>query len=143
MSKFVAIPIEMIAAPNYYAVLKPAAWTIYHSNAVTLWLRLEINDSVGQRPYTPASGSSLKVEFQRADLYTTDSQRLLTSTPQTIEKTANMSSDNRSLMSVALTASDTEKVVGGTVRFTLTEGTQVSTWVFNYAVKKEKTEAGF
>lgn len=143
MSKFIAIPIEMISAPNYYAVLKPAHWTVMHSNAITLWFRLEISDSVGQRPYIPSSGSIMKVEFQRADLYGTDSQRLLTSTAQSIEKTANMNSDNRSLMSVNITASDSEKIVGGTVKFTLTEGSQTSTWVFNYAIKKEKTEAGF
>lgn len=140
---FKIIPLDMISAPNTYAPLADGLWVLNSSNAQTLWFRIDVVDSLGQRPYVTASGSTLKLTFQRADLLSLSNQGNLINTPQNVEKIGAANSLNRSIYSVSMTSQDVQKAVSGTVKFELTEGSTVNTWVQNWMVKKTSTSPGF
>lgn len=139
-------PVEMISSPNYYAPLPDNRWIIKNSDAQTLWFQLFISDSLGDRPYTPSSSDTFKIEFLRADNFQSDTVlRTLQSTSRTIEKVASMNSSNRSLMSITLTSADVSTILSGSVRLTFTDSanTRTCTWSANYIIKKELTDPGF
>ena len=133
----------MINDPNVFAVLPDDRWVITSPNAQTLWMSLEQEDSLGQRRYVPAVGATLDVIFQRRDAMTQSGGRLkLTNTPQTVTKTATVSPNDGSQYSFNLTNSDIEAILGGTVKFKLTEGANTTEWVQNWALKKNLTTSG-
>jgi hypothetical protein len=137
-------PIEMIQDPNYYSIIEDNQWVITSNNAVDLWGRLIMSDSLGDRPYITNTMDQLKVEFLRSDKFATNVNKL-TNTPQTIEKVCTPSTVNRSLFKISLTATDAKNILSGSIRFNLliASSSKTYTWVFNYAIKKELTDAGF
>jgi len=140
---FTAIPIEMMTAPNYWAPLADNRWVITEPSATDLWFNLQISDALGSRPYVPSS-ATLQVTFQRSDLLATSGdRRSLTSTSRSIVKAATADVDNASLWKIALSASDIEIVVSGTVKFALLEGTIMTTWLQNWVLQKQLTDPGF
>lgn len=143
---FTIAPISMISSPNNYTVLKDARWSIVSPNAQDLWGQLQVSDALGLRRYVPASGSTLSVVFQRGDLVSTSStiryDRLDTTT-RSVTKNATLDSNDRSLIKIAMNTADIQGVMSGTVKFTLTEGAVVTTWVQNWALMKSLTDPGF
>ena len=135
----------MISAPNFYSALLDQRWQITDPNAQTLWLQLSIDDNMGFRRYVPAAGSLLSVIFQRADAFALGGApyNRLQSESRTITKTASANSDDRSLWSISLTTADVMGIIGGTVKFTLTESGAETTFVQNYFLKKNLTDPGF
>ena len=143
MPNFQAIPLDMISAPNYYAVAKNNRWEIISPNATTLWFDLSIIDSLGQRPYSVGNSAVLQVIFMRADKQTIVQYNTLTATPQTVTKTASVNSSNKSLFSVSMSSQDIQIVVSGTVKFTLVDGSVNETWNQNWMLQKTLTSPGF
>ncbi len=140
----VATPIEMISDPNFYSIIEDGYWTLIGSNAQTLWLRVDIKDSLGQRPYMISNTDTLKVEFLRADQFSTPNNRSrLQSTAKSVEKPCLASATNRSLYKIILTSNDVGAIMSGSARFTITSGGSSNTWVMNYAVVKKLTDPGF
>jgi len=135
----------MITAPNFYSELPDDRWEIIDPNTQTLWLQLNVDDSLGLRRYVPASGSSISVIFQRADAFALSGVKLnrLQSETRTITKTATANADDRSLWSISMTAQDVSGVVSGTVKFSITESAVTQVWLQNYFVKKNLTDPGF
>ena len=140
-----AAPIQIISAPNYYKPIKDNRWELINPNQQTLSFQLSISDELGFRRFIPASGSSITVEFQRADSFQVNvlSNSRLQSETRTVSKSATVNSDDRSLWSISLTTADVQGVVSGTVKFTLTQSGVATTWVQNYFLKKNLTNAGF
>lgn len=138
-------PINMISAPNTFSVLSSGRWEITDPNAQELWLQINTDDQLGFRRYIPAAGATLSVLFQRADSFSVDGVRLsrLQANSQSVTKTATADTNDRSLWKISLTPQDTQTILSGTVKFALTEGTTTTTWVQNYFLKKNLTEAGF
>lgn len=138
-------PINMICAPNSWAPLGVSYWTVTGGIATELWGVLQIQDSLGTRPYVAASGATLQAVFQRGDLIGVSPKGIPpTTTPNelTVSKVMIFDSQNRSLVRIPLTAQDATNVISGTVIFTLTEGANVNKWVANWAIKKLNTTAG-
>jgi hypothetical protein len=133
-----AQPIDMINSPNVYKEMD--SWHITDGNTKTLWLQLVTNDSLGKRRYIPSAGSSLHVIFDRRPDLQSQQRGKLQQTVRTIDKIATLSND---MYYVALTVADSVAILSGTVRFTLTEGGQTKTWVQNWLLTKELTEAGY
>jgi hypothetical protein len=132
------IPVNMVAAPNSWAPTKDTFWSVTDAIAVDLWGLLTISDTLGIRPYVPIAGSVLSAVFQRGDyIGSTNSQNL------TVNKTAVMNSDFRSLVKIPITSDEATKIISGTVVFTLAEGSSVKKWGQNWSVKKLNTSAGF
>ena len=142
---FIATPIEMISAPNFFSVLKDNRWLVTDPNAQTLWFQLEIIDSLGQRRYVPSVGSTLSVIFQRADEFSTDgsSRGRLQNQVRTVTKVATANVSDASLFSIALTTTDITGIVSGSVKFTFTEAAVPTTWVQNFFIRKSLTAPGF
>lgn len=142
---FKAVPIDMISAPNFYSVLPSNRWEIVSPNAQSLWFQLYIVDGLGSRPYVPASGSSMTVTFQRADLIslTNTPPPTLTNTSKNVVKTAIIDPNNRSLMRIDMTSQNIQDIVSGTAKFVLTEGATSTTFLANWSVFKKLTDPGF
>lgn len=126
--------VNMVSEPNYF-FLQPN-WSIVGGNATTLWLQLQISDELGTRRYVPQAGATLQVQFPRAR----STSNLEVS--QTISKAGAVNTDDRSLWKITLTSSDTQGIISGTVKFTLTEGSSSQTFVQNYFIKRTLTGAG-
>lgn len=142
---FKSVPLDMISAPNFWAPAKNNRWELIDPNAVTLWFRLNIVDSLGERSYVTASGAAMTVIFQRADLIQVDRSIIpqkLTNTAQSVTKTASVHATDKSLFSFTLTAQDVQNIVSGTVKFTLVESGVTTTWVQNYLLQKSLTSPG-
>jgi hypothetical protein len=142
---FIATPIEMISAPNFFSELKDNRWMVTDPNAQTLWFQLEIIDNLGQRRYIPAGGSTMSVVFQRADEFSTDNSTRgrLQNQVRTVTKAATANVSDASLFSISLTTADITGIVSGTVKFTLTEAAVPTTWVQNFFIRKSLTAPGF
>lgn len=140
---FKVVPIDMFAAPNAWAPIKDGVWTITDPNATTLWLGLNVVDSLGQRPYASAVGATLTVVFRRADLVEQDAQRRLARTTQDLTKSFTFNAQNRAVASVALTLQDVGIITSGAGFFTLVEGGTTTKWVQDWLVKKQLTSPGF
>lgn len=142
---YVAKPIQVISAPNYYKELSDGRWEIIDPNTQTLSFQVCIDDELGLRRFIPAAGSTFSVIFQR--LATFETQTLLRGglkyEDNTVTKTATVNSDDRSLWTITLTQADVQAIRSGTVKFVLTQSSVDSTWVQNYFIKKNLTEAGF
>lgn len=142
--KFYWTPLEVLSAPNDFTEIKQ--WNVTAGTAETLWLRLMIHDSYGDRRYIPPAGSgptitTVKVTFQRAR------QSVLGSvdTSQTFEVSATVNTDDRSMWSFSLTAAQMNMLISGTVKVTLTiGGTSGTVYTMNkaYAIKKTLTDSG-
>ncbi len=141
---FLSIPLDMISAPNYYAPAANGMWVLTNPNQQTLWFSLTLNDSLGQRPYTPGNGATLNLTFQRADLINLSpiNNGTLINTIQTLVKPATAFTANRTLWSVSLNAQDINTALSGTVKFTLTDSGNVTTWLQNWLIKKMQTDPG-
>ena len=137
-----AIPLDMIAPPNYYAPLADGRWVITSPNAVTLWFGLQIEDSLGARRYMVATGATMTVTFQRADQFTS-SQSILTQTAQSVTLTATVNANDRSLFSMNLTTQNIQTLVSGTVKCRLVEAGVDTTWLQDYGISKKLTNPGF
>lgn len=138
---FKALPLDMISVPNYYGLSKDGMWVVTNQNQQTLWMALEISDSLGDRPYVPANGATLTWTFQRADLLSVNMGSLV-NTNQTLIKNATPNAANRSLWSVALTQLDSQVALSGTIKFTLLESGVPTVWLQNWVVKKLMTDPG-
>lgn len=140
------LPLDMALAPNFWAPTQDGVWTIVSPNATTLWGLLQVVDSMGVRRYLPAAGSTLQVTFLRADLIASN-QGLLSNTAQSINKTGAPFSGggvaDGSLFSFALSTTDVQNILGGTAQFALTEGANTTTWMQNFAIRKQQTDPGF
>lgn len=142
---FKAVPIEMISAPNFYSVLPNSRWEVTSPNAQALWFQLYVVDGMGSRPYVPATGSTMTVTFQRADLITLSGgpPTSLVNTGRNVVKTALIDSNNRSLMKLDMTTQNIQDIVSGTIKCVLTEGSTSTTFLSNWAVYKKLTDPGF
>ena len=141
---FLIAPIQMVSAPNYWAELGGSRWEIVGPNAVDLWFRIDIVDTLGHRSYTTAPGALLSVTFQRSNsIAISTDMKQLSYTDRTVYKNALIDSNNRSLAKISLTTADVSGVVSGTVKFELTEGIAKSCWVQNWMLIKKPTDAGF
>lgn len=144
--QFNIVPLDMALAPNIWAPTRDGAWTLTGPNAQTIWGLLEIIDALGPRRYLPATGSSLTVQFLRADLIASN-QGLLGNTPQSVTKPgipfSGSGVTDGSLFSFVLSSTDVTAILGGTAQFTLTEGASVTTWMQNFAIRKLQTDPGF
>lgn len=141
----IVTPLNVIQAPNSWAPLGVSYWTVTGSVAADLWGLLQIDDSLGRRPYIAAAGASMQAVFQRGDLIGVSPAGIPpTTTPNqyTVTKNIVFDSQNRALIKIPLTSQDAANVISGTVVFTLTEGATVNKWVANWAVKKLNTTAG-
>jgi len=139
---FIAQPLDVISAPNFFAPQE--SWKITVPNAVTLWFQLIISDSLGERRYIAASGSALSVIFQRADLISNSvSFGVPTNTAQSITKIAAFNTSDRSMLSFALTADESTKILSGTVKFQLVESGTTTVWVQNHLISRQLTSPGF
>lgn len=139
---FFAQPIEVITAPNFFSPI--GNWTVTVPNPVTLWFTLMISDNLGDRRYMAAAGATLSVIFQRADLITnTVSSGIPSNTAQSITKTASFHANDRSLLSFALTADETTKILSGTVKFQMIENAVTNVWVQNHLISRKLTSPGF
>jgi len=127
----------LVLAPNSWAPTGQSYWIITAGVACELAALLTIQDSLGTRPYTPASGATLQAVFQRGDSIGGNTTTL------TVTKTAAIDVNNRSLSKISISAADADKIISGTIVWTLTEGTAVNRWTQNWAVKKLNTTAGF
>jgi len=139
---FKVIPIDMISAPNFWAPLPEPRWTVYEPNASTLWMQLMIDDSLGERRYIAAGGAALTVTFQKADSLAS-TQGKLVYTPQSIDALGAFNANDRSLVSITLTADQVKTLVSGTVKFKLLEGVTNTTWVQNHCITKKSASPGF
>lgn len=142
---FSAIPIDMISEPNVFAPLPNSEWVLTNPNAQSLWFTLSKSDTLSTRRYIPTAGSSLVVIFQRRDDVQINGIRRnrLESTSQSVTKTAVVSTDDKSMYKIDLTTTDVQTILSGTVKFTLTEDSADNTWVQNWAIRKNLTDAGF
>jgi hypothetical protein len=138
-----AVPLDVISAPNFYSPLSGGRWELTGDNAVTIWFQLMIEDSLGSRRYIAASGSGMQLVFKRSDLVSLGNLNKLTQTPRNVTKTATKNSNDASLYSCNLAQSDVQGIVSGAIQFTLTEGSTVTTWLQDFAVRKTLTSAGF
>jgi hypothetical protein len=137
-------PVDMLSTPNDFTEV--AQWHVTAGTAETLWLRLKVSDSLGDRRYIPAAGSgptltTLKVTFMRARNSTLGA----VDTAQTFEVSATALSDDRSLWSFPLTAAQVNLLTSGTVKVTLTVGGASGTvYTMNkgFAIKKTLTSSG-
>jgi hypothetical protein len=141
MATYIAVPLDMIQAPNNFAVLESGMFSVIQPNATTLWFILQVSDSLGQRRYIPPTGSVLTVQFMRANQFTGSFQQP-TEVVQTVSKTATAHADDKSLFSVALTSQDVSTIKSGTVKFSLLSGGVTTAWHQNYALKKTLTDPG-
>lgn len=143
-----AIPISLVGDHNYYSPLPNGAWVITDPSQTTLSFRLDIDDSLGQRPYVASAGSLISVIFQRAanitlSQVTASSFSAQQTESQTVTKNATANSSNPSIWSISLTSQDVEAILSGTVKFSLTESSIAKTWLQNWAVEKKLTSKGF
>jgi hypothetical protein len=145
MATFKVVPIDMISAPNYWAPLTEARWTITDPNAVTLSLQLEISDSLGERRYILATGGTLTAIFQRADAYSSSNSPAgsLVQTSQTISISCVVNANDRSLFTLPMTQQQVQGVVSGTVKFSMVESGVTTIWNQNYLLVKKLTGPGF
>lgn len=135
--KLSLIPINVVSAPNYWAPLGVNYWEVTGGVSKDIWGSLQVEDTLGTRPYIPISGAQLQAVFQRGDHIGGNTTTL------TVTKIAALDTSNRSLAKIALTAQDATSIISGTIVFTLTEGSIQYKWVQNWAVKKLNTSAGF
>jgi len=143
MSTFTAQPVDMISVPNYYAQINNG-WTLVSPNQTTLWFLLEINDSLGIRPYFAAPLSLLQLTFQRQDLLSINvTSPSLTQTVQTITKTATVNAQNPSLWNITLLSQDIQNIRSGTILFSLTESSIQTQWAQPWMVARKLTDPGY
>jgi hypothetical protein len=142
MVMFKIQPIEMIKESNYYSNIDQ--FVIPATGTCKLWFQLRIVDSLGERPYISASNDLLKLEFLRITKLSLDSGKLYGDS-QTIEKTANPNTSNRSIFSVDLTSDNVVTIRSGSVRFYYKETTPniEYKWVENYIARKDVIDPGF
>ena len=147
MANFKVQPIEVIAAPNFYAPLVDNRWEITNPNAQTLWFQLQISDSLGTRRYMLASGGTLEVTFQRSDLIAagglTGFPSQITNTARSVIKTAVPHANDRSLFSIAMTTQDIQGIVTGSTKYKMVESGVETVWLFDWSVRKKLTNPGF
>ena len=138
------VPLDMISAPNFYSPIHGGVWTITSPNATTLWLQLQIVDSLGERRFISGAGAVLQATFQRADLFGQAGTQLtqFTQTPRSITKTAVAHVSDKSIFNIALTSQDVQGLTGQTVKFSYVDGAINEVWVQNWAVSKKTTDAG-
>lgn len=137
-------PLNMIQAPNYYSeIAEGKGFNIIDNNSTTIWFALKISDDLGNRRFIPATGSVLQVEFPRMPIHTTTTASTTpTKTPQSVIKNATQDANDKALYKIDLSATETQTIRAGTVKVTLTQGANVSTWVENYIVQKTLTKPG-
>jgi hypothetical protein len=135
---FKVVPINMVLAPNHWVPSKDAFWTVTGGQAIDLWGELVISDSLGDRPYVPASGASLTATFQRGDFIGSTTNKMLT-----VTKPCQLDTSFRALFKIQVSAQDATNIISGTVIFDLTEGGSSSRWTASWLVKKLNTSAGF
>jgi hypothetical protein len=137
-----AVPIDMISAPNFYAEFGDGMWVIAGTSAVTLWLQLNIVDALGERRFITGNSAVLQAIFQRSDLFAQQNNQL-TQTPRSLTKTATAHAQDKSLFSIALTSQDVQTIVGGSIKFTLTDTSINDTWIQDWIVQKKLIDPGF
>jgi hypothetical protein len=139
---FVAVPIKMISSPNEYANLNDNQWVVTQGAAATLWFQLYVQDELGTRRYIVPSGGTIQVVFPRAD---SSAQANTTGnvvvTSQSVTKAVTLDVSDRSMGNFAISAADADKIISGTVKFSLTVGSVVNAWLQNWAVKKVTAQA--
>lgn len=142
---FKAVPIDLVSEPNVWQTLPNSRWVLTNPNAQTIAFILHAVDALGERRYVPTSPFTMQVIFQRRDKVSIDGVRrnVLTSEEQTVTKTATVSSFDDSMFKVALTTSDVDTILPGTVKFYLSEPTKTTVWLQNWALEKKMTNPGF
>lgn len=131
---FEIVAIDMIDSPN---IFQESKWETTPSIASRLYFQLRIKDSLGSRRYIPATGSSVKIDFQRAR-----SLSPLNPVVQTIQKTAVSLPEDRSMFYIDLTSTDTQAIISGTVKVTFVESGVTTIFIHNYFVTRKPVGPG-
>jgi len=129
-------PIEYFGNVNDF---KPAsAWEVVHNSTLRIYFVLTKVDSLGTRRYIPSTGTAVSLNFLRSRPATTGS------TAQTIAKTAvALSSDDKSMYYVDLTAADSTAIISGGVQLVITTGSNAQNYNLPYLVKKIIATPGY
>lgn len=135
------LALDMFQAPNNYAPTPGGTFNLTEPNAQTLWFQLQVSDSLGVRRFIPPNGTSLTLEFQRANKFV-GTNRAPQESAQTVLKTATPNTDDRSLFSVALTTQDVTQIRSGTLKVNITTAGVTTSFVDNFAVRKKLTDPG-
>lgn len=136
-----SVPIYVVAAPNDFTTLKDNTWVVTAGKADTLWLQLRKVDVLGERRFIIPTGATLQVIFPRAESVQHTTPGVINVTSQSIVKTATPHAEDRSMFSFNITSQEASSIIGGSVKFTLTVGSVVSTWLQNYTVRKQSADA--
>jgi hypothetical protein len=131
---FQAKAIDMVDSPNFF---KESLWETTPGNSTRLYFQLQIVDAMGERRYIPASGATMKAEFQRAR-----SLSAMNPVSQSIQKNAIAIPEDKSMFYIDLNTADTQAIISGTVRFTLVESGVTTVFVQNYFVTRKPVTAG-
>lgn len=127
-------PVEIFSINDFQII---GEWNIADGTATTISFILTKTDSLGERRYVPATGSTVQLSFLRARAATSNSTAL------TITKTGIAKSEDRSMYDVALTAADTENIISGGVKLTINEGGSTTSVNVPYVIKKSYADPGF
>lgn len=88
----------------------------------TKTLQLKLFDEEQEIRYTPETGTTMDVTFN--------------TTTGTLVKSGVLNTDDRSMVSVALDASDTNSMIGGSFTFTLTKGADIKKGIVKNGIRK-------
>lgn len=143
-----AAPIQLINSPNFFSQL--VQWEIVGGNSASLCFQIQINDNLPTRRWMPALGASIAVKFMRArqalQLGTLNNPGNVPNPAlpldQSVTKTAVQDPNDRSLWTIALSATDTQAITSGTVQFTITEGSNTTTFQVPYMIKRIMNGSG-
>lgn len=130
------VPVDMIKSPNDWSVL--SKWSVLQGTAETLYLQLQVSDALGTRRYIPATGTTVTMTFTRARASTLGQ----TDTAQTFTVNCTAVTEDKSMWYAALTATQINTLISGTVKVVVTEGTTVYTLNKAYAIQKTSTGSG-
>lgn len=127
-------PVEIFSINDFQVIEQ---WDIADGTATTISFILTKSDSLGERRYIPAAGSTVQLSFLRARSANSNSQAL------TITKTGIAKADDRSMYDVALTAADTENIISGGVKLVINESGSATSVNVPYVIKKSYADPGF
>jgi hypothetical protein len=132
---FKIVALDMVTPPNYYK--EATQWEMTAGNASRFWFQLQIEDSLGTRRYIPLAGSTVKLEFTRIRTFDP-----LAPVSQTIQKNTIQNADDRSLFYTDISATDSQNILSGSVKVTLTEGGISNSFIQNYFVNRKSCVPG-
>lgn len=133
--QFSLLPIDFIDINNFSPI---NAWNILSGAPVTLYFVLTITDAFGTRRYIPQAGTTVKIAITRARPVGVGS--LATNIIKTAVQIA--PTDDKSLYSVDLTASDSSLFVTGGVQLIMSRLGIDKIYPVPYVIKKINNSAG-